>query len=71
MSQIDVVENLAATAAILNYLEPTTGRPRSYAYDPPGNVAFVWRGTILRAKKNGCTAIRCRQGATASKSASQ
>jgi len=37
MSQTDVIENLVVTAAILNYLEPTSERPRSYAYEPPAN----------------------------------
>lgn len=38
MSQSSVVENLAATEAILNYLVPTAERPRSYAYEPPANA---------------------------------
>jgi hypothetical protein len=38
MSQTSVTENLSATVAILNYLEPTSERPRSYAYEPPANV---------------------------------
>ena len=37
MGQIDVVENLTVTEPTLNYLEPTSERPRSYAYDPPPN----------------------------------
>jgi hypothetical protein len=37
MSQISAIENLAATEAILNYLVPTSERPRSYAYEPPAN----------------------------------
>jgi hypothetical protein len=37
MSQTSVIENLAATEAILNYLVPTSERPRSYAYEPPAN----------------------------------
>lgn len=35
MTQAAAVENLAAVEAVLNYLVPTTERPRSYAYDPP------------------------------------
>lgn len=38
MSQISVIENLAATAATLDYLVPTSERPRTYAYDPPANA---------------------------------
>ena len=35
MSQTSVIENLAATEAILNYLAPTSESPRTYAYEPP------------------------------------
>ena len=38
MGQVDFVKNLAATAAILNYLVPTSERPRTYAFDPPANA---------------------------------
>lgn len=38
MTQISIVETLATTAAVLNYLEPIAERPRSYAYDPPANA---------------------------------
>jgi hypothetical protein len=37
MSQTSVVETLATTDAVLNYLEPTSERPRSYTYEPPAN----------------------------------
>jgi hypothetical protein len=37
MSQTSVIENLAATEAILNYLGPTSERPRTYAYEAPAN----------------------------------
>ena len=37
MSQTSVIENLAATEAILNYLAPTSERPRTYAYEPPAS----------------------------------
>jgi hypothetical protein len=39
MTQTSVIENLAATGAILNYLVPTSERPRSYANEPPANGA--------------------------------
>jgi hypothetical protein len=35
--QISVVGNLAVTEAVLNYLEPTSEKPRTYTYDPPTN----------------------------------
>jgi hypothetical protein len=34
----NAVENLRAVEADLNYLAPTTERPRTYAYDPPPDV---------------------------------
>jgi hypothetical protein len=37
VSPTNVVESLGVTEAILNYLEPTEERPRSYAYEPPAN----------------------------------
>jgi hypothetical protein len=37
MSQISVVDKLAITETVLNYLEPTSERPRTYTYDPPAN----------------------------------
>jgi hypothetical protein len=38
MTRTSLVENLAATEAILNYLVSTSERPRSYAYEPPANA---------------------------------
>jgi hypothetical protein len=37
MCPTSIVERLGVTEAILNYLEPTEERPRSYTYDPPAN----------------------------------
>jgi hypothetical protein len=37
MTRTSFIENLAATEAILNYLGPTSERPRTYAYEPPAN----------------------------------
>jgi hypothetical protein len=37
VSPTNVVESLGVTEAILNYLEPTEERPRSYTFDPPAN----------------------------------
>ncbi len=41
MSQISVVETLATTAAVLNYLEPISKRPRSYTYEPLANLPWM------------------------------
>jgi hypothetical protein len=35
---LSAVENLVTVNAVLNYLSPTTERPRNYAYDTPPNV---------------------------------
>jgi len=35
---LDTVENLPAVEAILNYLVPTTERPRTYTYEPPAGT---------------------------------
>jgi hypothetical protein len=37
MSHAVVVESLVVTEAVVNYLAPTSARPRSYTYDPPAN----------------------------------
>ena len=37
MIHTSVIENLAATEAVLNYLAPTSERPRTYAYEPPAS----------------------------------
>jgi hypothetical protein len=38
MTLSSAIENLATIEAELNYLAPTTERPRTYTYDPPPNV---------------------------------
>ena len=35
---LDTVDNLPAVEAILNYLVPTTERPRTYTYEPPAGT---------------------------------
>ena len=35
---LDTVDNLRAVEAILNYLVPTTERPRTYTYEPPAGT---------------------------------
>ena len=37
MNHAVVVESLMVTEAVVNYLAPTSARPRSYTYDPPAN----------------------------------
>jgi hypothetical protein len=37
MCPIGVAERLEVTEAVLNYLDPTGERPRSYTFDPPAN----------------------------------
>lgn len=39
MTLSSVAHNLTTVEAVLNYLAPTAERPRSYAYDPPPEVA--------------------------------
>jgi hypothetical protein len=38
MTVSSAIENLASVEAELNYLIPTTERPRTYTYDPPPNI---------------------------------
>jgi hypothetical protein len=66
MTQTSVIENLAATGAILNYLVPTSERPRSYANEPPANApktnisSIEVAVPIRNARRNGFELIKHR-----------
>jgi hypothetical protein len=61
MSQTSVVETLATTDAVLNYLEPTSERPRSYTTNrrrtSRGRTFAMWKSR-LRSAMRGRSSVK-------------